>query len=149
MIGRWPLALQSMAKMVTTVATFLAAAFLILYSAAQFDSAPPMHFLSSDKHVISAADGRSFFVTRETCLDRNVPGEGLPRLIGVGSNVLIPLPPKPLSAMLGCHNYSVLVLIPEEVPPGEYEYRITYRFQMNPFKTLDVPALPVRVTVTQ
>lgn len=127
--------------------TFLASCFLILYALAQFDGTPPVRFISSDEHVTTAADGKSFFVTRQTCLDRQKPGRGLPRLVGIGTNLLIPLPGKPLAATLGCHVYVVLVRIPDEVPPGEYDYRLTFRFQMNPFKTIDVEASPVRVTV--
>ena len=130
-------------------ATFLASGFLILSVVAQFDTTPPIRFVSSDMAVTTAADGRSFFVTRETCVDRPIGAEALPRLVGVDSNVLIPLPQKPLSAVPGCHVYKVLVLIPDEVPPGEYVYHLTYRFVMNPFKTLDVHASPVRVTVTK
>lgn len=141
--------LRQFGAMVQWVLVFLAAAFLILYALAQVDSTPPMRFLSSDREVTTADDGRSFFVTRETCVDRPLPAEALPRLVGINSNVLIPLPQKPLSAMPGCGTYKVLVLIPEEVPAGVYNYLITYRFQMNMFRTLDIHAAPVRVTVTR
>lgn len=127
--------------------TLLAACFLILYTLAQLDETSPIRFLSSDAHVTTSVDGKSFFVTRVTCLDRQKPARGLPRLVGIGTNLLIPLPGKPLAATLGCHEYVVLVRIPEEVPAGEYDYKLTFRFQMNPFKTLDVEASPVRVTV--
>lgn len=130
-------------------ATFLAAGFLILYALAQFDDEDPIRFVASDDHVTTAADGRSFFVTRTTCVDRDKPAEAMPRLIGVGNNLLIPLPQKPLSAVPGCREYRVLVQLPDEVPPGEYRYLLTYRFTMNPFHTHDVQAKPVTVTVTR
>jgi hypothetical protein len=142
--SRWP---RRFGAVVQNILTFLAAGFLILYTAAQFDSDVPMRILHSDLNVTTAEDGKSFFVSRETCLDRAVPAIGLPRLVGVGSPYLIPLPPKALSAIVGCGNYEVLVLIPEEVPAGEYDYKITYRFTMNPFKTVEFEAPPVRVKV--
>lgn len=121
--------------------------FFAVFITSQFDNDPPVRFVGSDKHVDTTEDGRAFFVTRETCMDRDIPAISLARLVGVNNSLLIPLPQKTLAASKGCRTYSVFVPVPDEAPPGEYEYRITFRFTMNPFKTLDVEAQPVRVTV--
>lgn len=127
--------------------TFLAAAFLVLYSVAQFDDDPPVRWTRSDPQVTTDEDGKSFFVSRTTCVDKMKPAEALPRLIGVGNNLLIPLPQKPMSARMGCNDYTVLVLLPEQTPKGLYEYHYVLRIEMNPFKKIDVEAPPVLVTV--
>jgi hypothetical protein len=129
-----------------TSVAFIGACVVVI---AQFDSTPPMRIIKSDTHVFTAPDGKSFFVNRTTCMDRMVPADGLPNLKGVSTQLLIPLPKKPLSASLGCADYRILVLIPEEVPAGEYFYKITYRFKMNPFRTLEVEAPTVNITVTR
>lgn len=137
------------ARAVEMILTIAASVFLVIYGWSQFDNSPPIRFISADTEVTTAPDGRSFWVKRLTCLDRDVPANLLPTLVGIDNERLIPLMVKPMSAMLGCREYSILVLIPEQVPPGDYLYRLKFRFNMNPFKTLDIDSLPVRVKVLE
>lgn len=137
------------ARAVEMILTIAASVFLVIYGWSQFDNVPPIRFISSDAEVTTAPDGRSFWVKRETCLDRDVPASLLPSLSGVDNERLIPLMVKPMSALMGCREYSILVLLPAEVPPGDYIYHLKFRFHMNPFKTLSVDAKPVRVRVLQ
>jgi hypothetical protein len=136
-------------EIVQNIAALLAALFLGVVFLAQFDATPPVRFVYVDEHVDTSSDGRSFFLTRETCLDRDVEASALPSLRGVSNGLIVPLPVRPVATWHGCRRLTVLILIPEEVPAGEYEYLLTMRFKMNPFKTLDVQSPPVRLTVRE
>lgn len=141
--------LRNVGTIVELLLTIGATLFMVTLVLAQFDNSPPMRIEYSDEHVTTVPGGGAFFVVRTTCLDRNKMAHAQPRLVSTTSELVIPLPPKPLSAPLGCHKFRVLVKVPEEVPAGEYRYLITYRFSMNPFKSLDVDLPPVNVTVTK
>lgn len=136
---------------VTIFCSIAAFIFLCIFLLAQLDTNTPVEFKYADEHVTTMPEGKAFFLERETCLHRDIGGVALPGLRSVGSanNIVVPMPMRAISTWRGCVRAKYLIQIPDEVPPGEYTYNLTFRFQMNPFKQLDVASPPVRVTVTK
>jgi hypothetical protein len=96
------------------------------------------------------APGDWVYVKRQTCLSKSTAVTQSGALFDADRHVLITVTPGFSSAILptGCTVAGTAFAIPDRLPPGQYDYRVTINFQDNLIgrsQAISLPAVTLRV----
>lgn len=110
------------------------------------DTTPPLRVVGdeyAEKKDVEA--GGPLVIVRNYCVDRPIKGVVERRIV---DGVVWSLPATETTGDVGCFlKRRFLVDLPEAIPPGEYRYLVTIRYQLNPISTVTASHKPVHFRI--
>ncbi|MGE0224655.1 MAG: hypothetical protein AB7F35_13820 [Acetobacteraceae bacterium] len=107
-------------------------AYWLCYTPVLFSDMEGRAYAAHSRHV---QPGEVMRVSRPFCLARDVTAIIRQEL---RDGVIYHLPELSVDFLKGCHAHLVELQIPSVVPPGQYRYRITVEYRINPIRVLAV-----------
>lgn len=131
------------------IALFLILAYLTFLGGNPFKpNGAPAIFDKDGNQVTELHRGQWFYVRRSVCVTKDVYAEQNPALYDLSRRSYIALLGAGTTATEGCKVRSSGFEVPSTLPPGDYEYRNTVRFQNNLVgrdESNTYPPIPIRV----
>ena len=120
---------------------------VINYSHGHFTSAPAKDRMEAAAlEVHEVLGGSTVWTYREICVMRATPGTLKARWDAAAFSWTVP-DVDFLPSARGCHSNAYAVLVPTSNPSRNVAYKTTREYQVNPIKTISVPAAPIPITI--
>jgi len=120
---------------------------IINYSHGHFTSEPATNRAdAAAKELHEVLGGTTVWTYREICVMRDVPGTLRARWDAASFSWTVP-DVNFLPSSLGCRNAAYAVIVPTSNPTRTVQYKTTRDYQVNPIKTINVPAPPIPITI--
>lgn len=102
-----------------------------------------------DLFVVKPGDAFEFM--REVCVSSDITADVHREFYHVetGMRYILPSATYVGYSKIGCHTAIYSVKVPEEIPPGLYEYRPVIKYRVNSALDISKPAPPIKVKVLQ
>lgn len=112
------------------------------------DTSPPLRITGPEYAVtLDVKRGGDLVVVRNYCVDTPAQGVIDRRIV---DGVVWQLPLTTTSGSVGCYeDRKVFIDLPEAIPPGLYEYRVSISYKLNPLTTVSVAHESVKFRVIE
>ena len=123
------------------------APLIINYSHGHFTSQPATSQIdAAAKEIHEVLGGSTVWTYREICVVRETPGTLRARWDAAGFSWTVP-DVDFLSSTPGCHSNAYAVNVPTSNPSRAVQYKTAREYQVNPIKTISVPAPPIPLMI--